>query len=266
VRLLKKDRQMLAYTLSEERNLYADMVLGELQDAEVAPERAREITRGILQRALLNEHVSPAEFGYVSARAEATGKTGGFESHRRRGALFLLTGEYAKAEEQFTSAIELPYARAREKAEAYVYRGCARARRGSYKDAIADLDLGLKYDRSGRLDAIISVFRGFALLRLEKYCEATAPLRHAIELGLSSPASHAYLGLAELAQGNIEVASDELDKAARLDPYFVETYDYQAKLFEAIGDKEKAKHARTRAEHIRAGARRIGRGTDPDRG
>ena len=94
----------------------------------------------------------------------------------------------------------------------------------SYTAGLRDLDEGFYADAVKNLTPVVEAgdvpaapgFRGEAFLRMEKYPQAEADFRRAIEAEPNLPANHAGLAVALDAQGRHEEALTHLDRAIEL--------------------------------------------------
>jgi tetratricopeptide (TPR) repeat protein len=94
----------------------------------------------------------------------------------------------------------------------------------SYTAGLRDLDDGFLADAVKNLTPVVEAgdvpaaagFRGEAYLRMEKYAEAEADFRRAIEREPNLPANHAGLADALAGQGRREEALEHLDRAIEL--------------------------------------------------
>jgi tetratricopeptide (TPR) repeat protein len=94
----------------------------------------------------------------------------------------------------------------------------------SYTAGLRDIDEGFYADAVKSLTPVVESgtepaaygFRGEAYLRLEKYAEAEADFRKALEREPSLPANHAGLADALASQGKLEEALPHLDAAIEL--------------------------------------------------
>jgi tetratricopeptide (TPR) repeat protein len=109
---------------------------------------------------------------------------GDAEAHSRRGRLYYLLNEFAKARDDLDRAIALQP----DHSEAHHYRGHVHERSGQAQKAIDDFSAALEGQPR---NAHLYYARGRNLMRLEDYAKALEDLNRALELGLPSKSEQA---------------------------------------------------------------------------
>lgn len=143
-------------------------------------------------------------------------------------------GEHQKAIEDYTKAIDLKP----KYAKAYNNRGFAYRKLGEYEKAIADYDRAIALDPK---DAITYNNRGVAYDKLGEYEKAMEDYDRAIALDPKYATPHRHRGNAYFGLKEYQKALDDLTEAIRLDPKYKEAYLDRARVYRAMGREEEAR-------------------------
>lgn len=143
-------------------------------------------------------------------------------------------GEHQKAIEDYTKAIELNP----KDVIAYNNRGYAYDDLGECAKAIEDYNTAIKLDPKY---AMAYNNRGFTYNKIGEYAKAIQDNTTAIELDPKYASPHRHLGNAYCGLKKYQKALEELTKAIRLDPKYKEAYLDRAKVYRAMGREEEAK-------------------------
>ena len=160
--------------------------------------------------------------------------------HRRQGDRYYDLGQYEKAVESYSAAIDM------QPNNAYFYnaRGCAYNGLGEYEKAISDFDKAIKLD-SEFVDAYNN--RGYAYGSLGKYEKAISDFDKAIELGPELIEAYSNRGYTYNGLGEYEKAISDFKKAIELNPKQANPYKHYGCLWKKRGDFAKALELLTKA-------------------
>jgi tetratricopeptide (TPR) repeat protein len=99
-------------------------------------------------------------------------------------------------------------------------------------------------------DANVEHYYGLALVRLERYREAIAPLEEAARLNASDPETYYMLGKAEAALDRTERARADFERAIQLDPRNVGAHYQLSRIYAQLGDTAKAREMAERTKQL----------------
>ena len=131
-----------------------------------------------------------------------------FECNIEVGNSYEKIGKPEKALRFFTAAIN----ENRDRPEAYLFRGMSNLRSDNKKDAMADLDEGLKIDTSLAL-APYRIELGFLCLEFDEFVKAESNFIKALIFDRYSPRANFGLGICEFQRGEIGVSMKSFEQA-----------------------------------------------------
>ena len=166
-----------------------------------------------------------------SAAIDMQPKTAQF--YNDRGCSYNFLEEYNSAISDFDKAIELDP----KFASAYNNRGCAYNDLGEYDKAISDLDKAIELDPK---DAELYNNRGCAYNSLGEYNKAIPDLDTAIELDPKFASAYNNRGYAYTNLGEYNKAIPDLDTAIELDPKFASAYNNRGYAYNSLEEYDKA--------------------------
>lgn len=194
--------------------------------------------------------------------------------HRRQGDRYYDLGQYEKAVESYSAAIDM------QPNTAYFYndRGCAYSNLKEYSKAISDFDKAIKlnpkfveaysnrgdaYESLGEYDKAIAEYgkaievkpqfacaynnRGYTYGSLGEYDKAIADYDKAIELNTKYVMAYNNRGYAYNSLGEYDKAISDFEKAIELDPKQANPYKHYGCLWKKRGDFDKALELLTKA-------------------
>ena len=150
-----------------------------------------------------------------------------------RGCTYNFLGEYKKAISDLDKAIELDP----KDAELYYNRGCAYDGLGEYDKAISDLDKAIELDPKL---AVAYISRGHMYNSLEEYDKAIPDLDKAIELNPKDAVAYNNRGYAYNCLEEYDKAIPDLDKAIELDPKYAVAYNNRGYVYNGLEEYDKA--------------------------
>lgn len=153
--------------------------------------------------------------------------------YRNRGFRAYNEGDYHKAVEEYTRAIELDGNNAND----YAWRAAAYEKLGEHQKSIDD------YTKAIDLDPKVAAAynnRGNAYIKLGEYEKAIADCTAAIDLDPKAAAAYNNRGLAYRKLGESEKAIEDYDRAIALEPKYAITYYNRGSAYGSHGESEKA--------------------------
>jgi tetratricopeptide (TPR) repeat protein len=99
-------------------------------------------------------------------------------------------------------------------------------------------------------DANVEHYYGLALVRLQRYQQAIAPLQQAIRLNPADAETYYLLGKAEAALNRTEVARADFERAIHLDPQNVPAHYQLSRIYAQMGDAAKAREVSQRTRQL----------------
>jgi tetratricopeptide (TPR) repeat protein len=99
-------------------------------------------------------------------------------------------------------------------------------------------------------DANVEHYYGLALVRLERYEEALAPLHEAIRLNPGDPETYFMLGKADAALNRTAAARADFEQTIRLDPRNAGAHYQLSRIYAQLGDEAKAKEMAERTRQL----------------
>lgn len=182
--------------------------------------------------------------------------------YRRQGDRYYNSGQYAKAIESYSAAIDMQP----KTAQFYNDRGCAYDGLGEYNKSISDFDKvveldpkfaeaysnrGCVYSRLGKYDKAISDLnkaieiepayaeaysnRGCTYVRLEEYDKAISDFKKAIESNAEYANPYKHCGVLWKKREDFAKAVEMLTKAIKLNPKYKEAYEERAEVYRLLG-------------------------------
>jgi len=146
-------------------------------------------------------------------------------------------GDFDKAIELFTRAIESGELSRENRSIAYYNRGRARGEKGNYDKAIADFDRALEINPT-----LAEAYgnRGIAWYLKGDYDKAIIDYTKAIEINWRNALAYCNRGLAWGKKGDYDKAIADFDKALEIDPKYVYAYGGRGYAWGKKGDYDKA--------------------------
>ena len=153
--------------------------------------------------------------------------------YKRQGDRYYNSGQYAKAVESYSVAIDMQP----KSAQFYNDRGCTYNFLGEYKKAIFDLDKAIELDPK-----FASAYnnRGYAYNDLGEYNKAIPDLDKAIELDPKFASAYNNRGHTYNELGESDKAISDLDKAIELDPKDAVAYNNRGYAYNGLEEYDKA--------------------------
>lgn len=160
--------------------------------------------------------------------------------HRRQGDRYYASGQYEKAVESYSAAIDM------QPNNAYFYndRGCAYGNLKEGGKAISDFDKAVKLDPEY---ALAYSNRGYAYNGLGEYSKAISDFDKALELNPKFAYAYNNRGYAYSCLGEYDKAIPDFEKAIELDPKQANPYKHYGCLCKKRGDFDKALELLTKA-------------------
>ena len=160
--------------------------------------------------------------------------------YRRQGNRYYNSGQYAKAVESYSAAIDMQP----KTAQFYNDRGCSYSFLEEYNSAISDFDKAIELDPK-----FASAYnnRGYAYNDLEEYDKAIPDLDKAIELDPKFASAYNNRGCAYNDLEEYDKAISNFEKAIELDPIYANPYKHYGVTLKKRGDFAKALELLTKA-------------------
>ncbi|MEI9976991.1 MAG: tetratricopeptide repeat protein [Ignavibacteriota bacterium] len=161
----------------------------------------------------------------------------------RLGALQMMQGKLEEARQTFQKAIDA------NPGTALGHVALAQTYLRERRDADAARELA---DARAHLppDANVEHYYGLALVRLERYEEAIAPLQHAIQLNPGDPETYFMLGKADAALDRTAAARADFEQAIHLDPRNTGAYYQLSRIYTQLGEDVKAREMAERTRQL----------------
>jgi tetratricopeptide (TPR) repeat protein len=161
----------------------------------------------------------------------------------RLGALQMLQGKLEEARQTFRKAIDA------NPGVALGHVALAQTYLREHHDENAARELA---DTRAKLapDANVEHYYGLALLRLQRYQEAIAPLQRAIRLNPDDAETSYLLGKAEIALNRTEAARADFERAIQLDPQNASAYYQLSRIYAGLGEAAKAREMAQRTRQL----------------
>lgn len=161
----------------------------------------------------------------------------------RLGALQMLQGKLAEARQTFQKAIDAT------PSLALGHVALAQTYLREHHDEEASRELAATRAKLAP-DANVEHYYGLALVRLQHYQEAIAPLQQAIHLNPDDAETYYLLGKAEAALNKTEAARADFERAIQLDPRNVSAHYQLSHIYAQLGDSAKARDIAQRTRHL----------------
>ncbi|MFN2115928.1 MAG: tetratricopeptide repeat protein [Anaerolineae bacterium] len=175
----------------------------------------------------------------IGAIGVALGACGLMRSPHERGVRYLDAGNYDKAYEAFSEAIEDARADGDDEllAIALANRSFANDALDRHEEAIRDATESLELAPD---DPVVINNRGVAYLSLRRFDEAQADFERALELEPDYAEAYANRGRLHMGREEFTEALDDLDKALELDDSLALAYANRATVYENLGDLDES--------------------------
>ncbi len=169
-------------------------------------------------------------------------------AYNNRGLAYNYKGEYDKAIIDLNISIEIDP----NNANTYTNRGLAYTNQKEYDKAIIDLNIAIGIDPN---NANTYTNRGIAHFNKEEYSKSLEDLTKSIELQPVNALAYYYRGRVFIALNIFDAAIVNLSKAIEIFPNYTDAYKNRSLAYGRIGEHEKARQDREKAEELERASR-----------
>ena len=140
---------------------------------------------------------------------------------------------HAKAIDALTKAIDLN----RKAYESYLKRGAYWGMVGEHDKAITDNSMAIQLDPN---QPAPYYSRGVARVSRGDYKQAIGDFDKVLQVNSELPAAYYFRGVARAESNEFDLALKDLERAIRMEPQFIDAYRVRAKVYELLGQQNKA--------------------------